>query len=68
MPLLDAIDAEFDVAKRRAMLHDLMARMREDAPALMLFEQVDFFGVGKRVRDFKSVNRIFNFHEITLAN
>lgn len=68
MPLLDTLDAEFDVEKRRAMLNDLMAKMREDSPALMLFEQVDFTGVAKRVRGFQSVNRIFNFHEVTLAN
>ena len=68
MPLLDASDREFDVEKRRKILYELMEKMREDSPALMLFEQVDFFGVGKRVRGFQSVNRIFNFHEVTLAN
>jgi len=68
MPILDAVDGEFDVEKRRKLLHQVMAMMREDSPALMLFEQVDFTGVAKRVQGFKSVNRIFNFHELALSN
>ena len=68
MPLIDAIDSEFDSDKRRAMLHDLMAKMRDDAPAIFLFEQQDLNGIGKRVKGFKNTTRIFNYHELTLAN
>jgi ABC-type transport system substrate-binding protein len=68
MPLVDAADAEFDPAKREKILHELMAKMRDDAPALFLFEQQDLNAYGKRVRGFKNVNRIFNYHEMTLVN
>lgn len=68
MPLIEAIDSEFDVGKRKAMLFDLMAQMTEEASALFVFEQKDLNGVAKRVRGFKNTNRIFNYHELTLAN
>jgi peptide/nickel transport system substrate-binding protein len=68
MPILDQVDAEFDANKRKAILQQIMAMMREDSPALMLFEQVDFVGLARRVQGFKSVNRIFNFHEMSLTN
>ena len=66
MPLLDAIDAEFNVDKRKTMLNELMAKMREDAPGIMLFDQVDFVGLAKRVNGFKAVNRVFNYHDVTV--
>ncbi|MSO65831.1 MAG: ABC transporter substrate-binding protein [Alphaproteobacteria bacterium] len=68
MPLVDAADSEFDPAKREKILHNLMARLREDAPALFLFEQQDLNAYGKRVRGFKNVNRVLNYHEMTLEN
>ncbi|MSO64417.1 MAG: ABC transporter substrate-binding protein [Alphaproteobacteria bacterium] len=68
MPLIDQIDAGFDVEKRRKMLQQLMVEMREDAPALFLFEQRDLNAYGKRVRGFKNVNRIFSYHEMTRVN
>lgn len=68
MPLVDAIDSEFDSDKRKALLQDLMVQMREDAPAIFIFEQKDLNGLGKRVKGFRNVTRIFNYHEMTLAN
>ena len=50
------------------MLFDLMAQMTEEASALFVFEQRDLNGIAKRVRGFKNTNRIFNYHELTLAN
>ena len=66
MKLVEEADAEFDVEKRRKMLNELMAKMRDDAPGLMLFDQVDFVGLAKRVQGFKAVNRQFNYHDVSL--
>ena len=68
MPLVDAADAEFDLQKRDKMLHELMAKMRDDVPAIFLFEQQEVNAYAKRVRGFKNVNRTPNYHEVTLAN
>ena len=45
-----------------------MVKMTEDVPALFLFELRDINAYGKRVGGFKNVNRVFNYHEVTLAN
>ena len=68
MPLHDAADQEFELEKRRKILQQVMAMMREDAPVIFLFERVDLFGLTKRVLGFRSVNRNFQNHEMTLAN
>jgi peptide/nickel transport system substrate-binding protein len=68
MPLIDAADAEFDLAKREKMLQDVMEKMRDDVPAIFLFEQKEVNAYGKRVRGFKNPNRFMNFQEMTLAN
>ena len=68
MPLHDAADQEFELEKRRKILQQVMAMMREDAPVIFLFERVDLFGLAKRVLGFRSVNRNFQNHEMTLAN
>lgn len=68
MPLIDAADAEFDMDKRRELLHELAAKLREDAPAIFLFEQKELNAYSKRVRGFKNVNRIVRYENISFAN
>ncbi|MBM3505503.1 MAG: ABC transporter substrate-binding protein [Alphaproteobacteria bacterium] len=68
VPLLDAADSEFDAGKRKVLLGQIMAAMREDAPSIMLYELVDFVGLAKRVQGFRSTNRIYHYDEMTLAN
>lgn len=68
MPLIDAADSEFDVDKRRALLHELAAKLREDAPAIFIFEQKELNAYSKRVRGFKNVNRIVRYENISFAN
>ncbi len=68
MALHDAADVEFDVEKRRKILQELMAKMREDASVIFLYEQVDLVGLTRRVQGFRSVNRNFQYHEMSLAN
>ena len=66
--LLAAEPGGFDVEKRRKLLHRLATELREDASLIMLVELKDLNAYGKRVRGFKNVNRVFNYHEMTLAN
>ena len=68
MPLIDAADAEFDIDKRRGMLHELAAKLREDAPAIFIFEQQELNAYGARVKGFKNINRIVRYENISLAN
>lgn len=66
MPLADRIDAEFDVNRRKELLHQLMSELRDEAPVVYLFELKDFNAHSKRVKGFRNVNRKIQFHEMTL--
>ena len=68
MPLVEQVNTEFDSAKRKALLHQLMRWYHEEAPAIYLFDQVEMNGIAARVKNFKNINRAFNYHEMTLAN
>ena len=68
MALVEAADSEFDPAKRKAILHEMLVKLTEDAPAIFIFEQKDLNAYGKRVRGFRNINRNLNYHEITLVN
>ena len=68
MPLIYAADAEFDMEKRRDMLYELAAKLREDAPAIFIFEQQELNAYGGRLRGFNNVNRIVRYERITFAN
>ena len=68
MTLVEAADAEFDPAKRKVILSEMLVKLTEDAPAIFLFEQKDLNAYGTRVRGFRNINRNLNYHEITLVN
>ena len=67
MPMLEAVGREFDVAKREALLRELMAYYHDAAPMLFLYESVMFDAVGPSVRNYAPVNRRINYHQIQLS-
>lgn len=68
VPLIEAAATEFDPAKRLALLQDIMRIFHETAPMLYLYESVLIDGLNARVQNYKPVNRIINYDELTLAD
>ncbi len=68
MPTIDAANQEFDPAKRAQLVAQIMRHYHEQAPAIFLHEVRQYDGVGAKVRNYKPVNMIINYHEIDLAN
>ncbi len=66
--LVTQINSEFDVAKRKQLIHDLIQIQRDDAIALFLYEAQDLDAISNKLRDFKNVNRYLNYHEMSLAD
>lgn len=67
-PLIEAARREFDPDKRIAILRDIMRAYHETAPTLYLYESVYFDGLSRRVRNFEPMNRIINYHELSLSD
>jgi peptide/nickel transport system substrate-binding protein len=65
--IIDASNSELDRAKREKLLHQVQERYFDLAPALWLVEAIDVYGLNKRVRNFKDVNRTLLYHEMTLG-
>lgn len=64
--LLERVKVEFDPAKRKALIADLLKMHYDNSPILVLIETRDTMGVGKRVKNFKNVNLKINYDEIDL--
>lgn len=66
MKLIEAAAGEFDEAKRRKAIQDLLALNHENAGGLYMVEVIDVTGVHKRVKGFKNVIQRLNYHEVTI--
>ncbi|MDX2142519.1 MAG: ABC transporter substrate-binding protein [Rhodospirillaceae bacterium] len=66
-PLFDASDVEFDVEKRRAMLFDLAARMRDDPPTIYLFEVTDISVIAPHIKDFEMKLRVPVYEKLDIT-
>ena len=60
-------NSEFDRDKRRAILHQIHEANRAAPPVIFLVEQIDLFGLSKKVKGFNQINRTINYHEITIS-
>jgi peptide/nickel transport system substrate-binding protein len=67
MPLIEASRNEFDEAKRRAILREIMQVYHDTAPMLYLYESVHFDGVSARVRNYRPINRVIPYEQLELA-
>lgn len=67
IPAIRAAQAEFDLGKRNAIVAQLMKRLHDDPPMLYMHETVMIDGLSARVRDYRPLNLIINYHGIDLA-
>lgn len=65
-PLIEQARSEFDPAKRKQLLQQLMKLSHEDAPVLFMVNQIDVAAHNRRVRNFKMVNRYISYDEVAL--
>lgn len=65
--LVDAAAVEMDPEKRRELLHKVMRKYHDEPPGIILFEEIDFDGLHKRVHDFEIVTRQIKYEKISLA-
>ncbi|MBL8628595.1 MAG: ABC transporter substrate-binding protein [Rhodospirillaceae bacterium] len=59
--------AAFDLAEREKLTKDLVRDIRDDAPALWLYDDVTFDGVAGRVKNYRPVFSTINYEELELA-
>lgn len=65
-PAIAAANSEFDPAKRGRLLREIALFYHEHAPGIYLHEPVLVDGVKARVRNYKPVNYVINWHEIAM--
>lgn len=58
--------SEFDRDKRRAELHKIHVANHEAPPAVFLVEQIDLFGISKKVKGFDQTNRWIHYQQISV--
>ena len=66
-PDIDAANAEFDVAKRNALLRKIALYYHEQAPDIFLFEAFQLDAVRSRVQNFRNDNWRVNWADISVA-
>jgi peptide/nickel transport system substrate-binding protein len=59
-------NSEFDRDKRRAVLHQIHVANHDNPPAVFLIEQIDVFGLSKRLKGFNQINRWATYHEMSV--
>jgi peptide/nickel transport system substrate-binding protein len=65
MKLIEAVEDEFDPTKRKAILEQLLALNKENAPMIWFTELLDVTGLHRRVQGFENVIQRWNVHEVT---
>jgi len=68
LPQIRAAQAEFDPAKRIALVRGLIRRLHDDPPMLYMHETVMLDGLHKRVRGYKPSNLIINYHQLDVVD
>ena len=63
-PVIRQAKETFDEQERIALLRQVLARYREQAPALLLFEQLGLDGVSPSVRNYSQVNGLIPYTEL----
>ncbi|MEM6832038.1 MAG: ABC transporter substrate-binding protein [Pseudomonadota bacterium] len=67
MPLTQQIYAAENVEERAALTRALMAALRDNPPALMLYEAVSFTGLAPRIASFKAGFGVIDYEDIRVA-
>ncbi len=64
--LVEAALKEFYPAKRQAMFRELLAINGKNAPIIFLTEGIEVIGYAGRIKNFKAVNLVVNYHTMEL--
>ena len=67
MPAFAASGLEFDVEKRRKMLQDLAAQVRDSAPSLFLYEVTDISVVSPDIKNYDAKLRVPVYEVLDIA-
>lgn len=67
VPMLEEANAEMDPEARAEDLSAISQVMRDNPPALYLVEQIDIAGMSAELQGFESVNRRFNYDEMSFG-
>ena len=64
--LIIKANSEFNREKRKAVLHQIHVLNYENPPAVFLVEQIDVFGLAKRLKGFNQINRWVTYHKMSV--
>lgn len=64
---VDDAGAAFDLAEREALTRALVRDVRDDAPAIWLYEEAALDGLSSRVRNYKAAYSYVNFEDLELS-
>jgi peptide/nickel transport system substrate-binding protein len=65
---IDAANTEFDAEKRRGHLRNIAQFYHDNPPGIFLHEEVGVDGVKNTVKNYNPVNRVINWHQVTISN
>ncbi|MFL6118435.1 ABC transporter substrate-binding protein [Actinophytocola sp.] len=68
MPLQAKASTEFDTGRRATLLADLARAAHDNPPSLLLVEQIDLNATAGGVKGYHDVNRVINYHELTVGS
>ncbi len=68
MGLVKAQAEEFDVAKREAVLKELLAKNAANAPIIFLTQGTESMAHSPKIKNFEQVNQVLNYTEMVLEN
>lgn len=68
MPEVRAMNTTFDEAQRRQHARKVAQFYHDNAPAVFSHVRVDIDGLAPEVQNYRLVNRVIPFHEITFSN
>ena len=65
---IKAANEEFDAEKRRGHLRKIAQFYHDNPPGIFLHEEVGVDGVKNTVKNYNPVNRVINWHQVTISN
>ncbi|MCB2108163.1 MAG: ABC transporter substrate-binding protein [Rhodobacteraceae bacterium] len=64
MPVLEKALATFDLDERKALTHQILRRQRDQAPGILLYDQIRFDAVANRVSGYRFLGGYVPYDEI----
>lgn len=64
---MEEAGAAFDLGERERLTQALVRDVRDDAPAIWLFEEAPLDGIAARVRNYRAAYSFVNYEELELG-